>query len=479
MAAQVALQTTRNSNFVMIVYMNTGIYAHPIELINPTFNFGNVLLSPGKDFDTSMAAMSHSHPDYDRFSIVYGVRNATHTCIYRSLFDQNDGVTPRTIFCPFSTTGNYTYLQAWSDPNDGEIFYVTSAYPNNMYYTYKCTGATDIENKVSCIPVTQVTLSQAITQSYGRLATNSDVFFYAGTSDGSPVQVIAVDFVGNISTTVIVPISSTGTRIIALVDSISQDAVTMLAYDASIPGFQVIDLVWNSATKNVTYNSLGTFTSANMFTISGVNIPAASLGPSVFAIGTASTDTTSQVSTQFFGRQFCGDGFVFLNEECDSVTYCDTITCKCTYGTNGTNMCKELNTPVTAPIGTSPETVVPTANQNNETGAVQPRGPATDTGAPMEVIVPSIIIPVVVVAVGIVVLVVLLRRRKKKSQMMSKEASASSTDESMSPKSVRLMLEPVHVSPDSMMLDHQGVWKLLIAILMFSSVFWSSLRCCP
>ena len=63
--------------------------------------------------------------------------------------------------------------------------------------------------------------------------------------------------------------------------------------------------------------------------------------------------------------------------------------------------------------------------------------------------------------------------------MMSKEASASSTDESMSPKSVRLMLEPVHVSPDSMMLDHQGVWKLLIAILMFSSVFWSSLRCCP
>ncbi len=439
------VRTTKNSIYGILVYISDQIDGQEINLASPAINNGKFAISPPKDYDRSLTALSHTNTS--TFSAVFGARNSTHTCIFRSVFSETLGSPPQTLYCP-GTIGltNNTYSQAWIDPNDDDVFYVTSAFPSNTFYTHKCKGIYSAGlNQITCAPVTQVKLSQAITQSYGKLVPNSNIFFYVGTSDGNPVQVIAVDFVANVSTTVSIPLSIAGTRTIALVDSVTQNAATMLVYDASIPGFQVFDLVWNTTIRNITYNAVANFTSANMFTISGTDIPAASLSRSIFTIATASTDTASQVSTQFFGRQYCGDGLVFSGEECDSVQYCNA-TCQCTYGAISLNTCNPPYVPTTPPVGSSPTPIsVTPAQQGNGTGVVgTPDGSSTEAGVKIEVIVPAVIVPVVVVVVGVVVLVVLLKRRNKKKKPLSENSSASSSSDEKSPQTVKL--EPVLVS---------------------------------
>lgn len=472
----IELKMARNSNSVVQVYViDKAIWVQPISMSNPAAVLPIWSAVSDTFMDRSLEVLSHTD---DSFSLLFGVDNQTETCIYHMKITETSATsTPQRLYCPYTTFVLRTYLRAWSDPSDTSIFYITASHATDNFNTYKCTNAL-VGGAVSCSQLTTTTIVQTPMFAVGRRARNSNVFFYAFTGSGNPVQVVATDYVAGVSSIMSVPLSSSR-RTIGLVESITPNAVSLLAYDLASPGFTVYDLIMNATTKQVSYTTVTSMTNNNLLQpLDNSAFPAVSFGPSIYSIGSTSQGTASQASVQYFARKYCGDSLLAAGEQCDSVPYCDTTTCQCSFGSSGPNVCNALASPVApiappvaAPVDTPPTStpvsspVVAPAQEPMAVPGQQPTGPIgvpvqptvapagngtgivgdpKDAGGNIATIVPAVVVPVSVAAAGVVVLVVLLQRRKKKKQ--SEKPSSSADPEDPAATSEKIKMEPVNVS---------------------------------
>ncbi len=497
----------KNNDYVVQVFMNQLVTAQFISLSNPSLVIPSITVAQNQyTFDRYMDVLVHSD---GAFSLVFGAIVATSTCVYHTRFTvSTNGTTPQQLFCG-SSPSSYTNLEAWIDPTDSSIFYIVAANTSNSFYTYKCINALQ-PGSVSCTSISLATLSTQISISTGRRALNSNAFFYLGTSDGNDIQVIVVDFVAGVSSIVKVPLATTSRRNVALVDSTIPNAVTLVAFDTTIPGIRVFDVLWNSTSKQVWYAAVANLTKGNNFDLTASDIiPASSNGPSIFSISSVEV-SSSRISTQFYGRLYCGDGLVFtlvaVPEQCDSVQYCDTTTCQCPNGSPGTNVCNappppgtpiappvaapvsppvdvpiapvsppmnaspvSTQTPVSAPIDAPLTTPITSPASSPATSPVIAQGPVGQDPVPINAPAEAgnstgnisdgpvssagasitTIVPAVVVPVAVAsagVAVLVVLLQRRKKKKQAEKASASSSDEGPEPQSERVKLEPVNVS---------------------------------
>jgi hypothetical protein len=481
----IEVKMARNTNYVVQVYIVADSFlVQPISLLDPSTvvpSFFAVSTTPN---DRAMEVLSHTD---ESFSLVFGSSNASRTCIYHVKFTESAASPPQLLYCPFPSSTFSTYLQAWSDPSDTSIFYITANHANNTYNTYKCTNAL-VAGEVSCTSLTTTTINQVPFYSFGRRARNSNVFFYAFASTGNPVQVVATDYVAGISSIMTVPVSTT--KSMTLVESTTPNAVSLLNYQSSLPGFAVYDLIMNATTKQVSYTTVTSVTNSNLLKpVDDTEFPVVSFGPSIYSVASTSQGGSTQVSVQHFARKYCGDTLLASGEQCDSVQYCDTTICQCSYGASAVNVCNAppppgtpISTPVAAPVDTpistptavpfTPTSVPPVtaplgspatapisspvagpvaapalqpisapAEPGNGTDIVET--PAIEAGGNIATIVPAVVVPVTVAAAGVIVLVVLLQRKKKKKKVSEKPSSSMDPED---PKSEQIKLEPVNVS---------------------------------
>jgi predicted Ser/Thr protein kinase len=479
----IEVKMARNTNYVVQVYIVADSFlVQPISLLDPSTvvpSFFAVSTTPN---DRAMEVLSHTD---ESFSLVFGSSNASRTCIYHVKFTESAASPPQLLYCPFPSSTFSTYLQAWSDPSDTSIFYITANHANNTYNTYKCTNAL-VAGEVSCTSLTTTTINQVPFYSFGRRARNSNVFFYAFASTGNPVQVVATDYVAGISSIMTVPVSTT--KSMTLVESTTPNAVSLLNYQSSLPGFAVYDLIMNATTKQVSYTTVTSVTNSNLLQpVDDTEFPVVSFGPSIYSVASTSQGGSTQVSVQHFARKYCGDTLLASGEQCDSVQYCDTTICQCLYGASAVNVCNAppppgtpISSPVAAPVDTpiSTPTAVPISTPTSVPPVTAPSGspatapisspvagpvvapgqqpistpaepgngtivetPAIEAGGNIATIVPAVVVPVTVAAAGVIVLVVLLQRKKKKKKVSEKTSSSVDPED---PKSEQIKLEPVN-----------------------------------